>query len=753
MFKKVFFVLVELTHFMKKNFLLALLPIIFTNILYAQEKNVTVQVLMPDLENLKNEDWLPGQIQDKLKENLQDYAQFITVVDDSNEKLLKDLQRKSESNIYDESTTIEAGHITNASSAVFSTIRKAGSIYTISLNYMNLRTGIHETVTSKGRNTIEDLFNTPGCAVDELTEKLCEKIGIKLTSTQKYVLEHGSAELTVDEQIAMAKKDSENYEKQMSDLSNQIKALSVSDNLNADDFQKKLEAQRELLEEKQAASERRMRELNEQQQKKLEDEAKEKERSLEVIKKRDEMEKKAEYQATKVRNLKIDKETVLGKISVIESKKRALVEIRTSVKDRINEIQQEANNDAQEKRTEISSKEYSKAELKDGQPIASALERRQKQIDKETAKIYETADKNIENAKNSTAKQENELFKGIHKDYKKIQGRQTVSSLGEELKYSYGPYDAENQEWPVSIYLYCDGILLTEDKINLKYNELSGKMAPNLASVSDAKLAEYSNEIDMYDSLLSRGSPIVYYEMDYHVVPEADNRPSTYVFYFDELRVYFTEKNKVISKPELSVKSRERTMTPIYDIRTDERVEKDTIKEIKYDYKVAHYSQKDGGGGMTGFYGSLGMTKDNDIVFDINAKIKFTPYLFGFFGGGMTAVTQKLEKITDSPGIFYGVTGIGLNWRPFILFYPPSFYVRTGIGLSGFSLDNCRYVDTDSTTDQIEDTATYFLWQSAIGLEIPLTKRFAVYGEGRFDFLLYGGTNLSASVGISIIYP
>lgn len=724
--------------------------------LISQTKVNTVQILKPDLENIssKDENWLPGEIQDRLKENLQDYAQFITVVDDSNEKQLKDLQRKSESSMYDENTVIEAGHISSATSAVFTTIRKAGSVYTIGLNYMDLKTGIHETVTSSGRKELEDLFDTPGCAIDELTEKICEKIGINLTATQKYVLEHGRAELTVDQQIAMAQKDSENYEKQMLDLNNQISMLSLSTDLNADDFQKKLEAQKALLEEKQAAAERRMKELNEQQQKKLEDEAKEQERSLEVIKKRDEIEKNASEKAAAVRNLKLDKETVLGKISVIESKKRALVEIRTSVKKRVQEITEEAEKDAARKEEEINSKPYSKAELKDGQPVANAKERRQKQIDSEKEKIYKTANENIIKAQASTEKQENELFKSIHKDYKKIQGKQTVSSLGEELKYSYGPFDAELKAWPVSIYLYCNGILLTEDKVQVKYSEITGKNPPDLATASDKKLADYINEIDMYDSLLSRGSPIIYYEMDYHVEPEPDNKPSTYLFFFDELRVYYTEKTKVISKPELSVKKRERTMSPVYDIRTDERIVKDDIKENKYNYKIAHYSQKAGGGGMSGIYGSVGMSAEEEMVFDLNIKFKFSPYVFGFFGGGMTAVTNDLEKVTDYPGIIYGVTGFGLNWRPFILAYPPSLYARTGIGLGGFELDNCHYIDSDSNgNDKIYETATYFLWQSALGLEIPLTKRFAIFGEGRYDFFLYGGTNISASIGISIINP
>lgn len=733
-------------------------------VITAQGKTHTVQVLKPDLENISSEDsaWLPGQIQDRLKENLQDYAQFITVVDDSKEKQLKALQRKSESSMYDESTAIEAGHITNAAFAVFTTVRKAGSVYTVSLNYMNLKTGTHETVTSSGRKEIEDLFNTAGCAVDELTLRLCEKTGISLSPTQKYVLEHGRSSLSVDEQIAMAKKDSENYEKQLADLDKQIESFSVSTDLRTTDFQKKLEAQKALLQEKQDASERRMKELEEQHKKKFEDAKKEQERSVEVIKQRDDIAKKAETKANAVRNLKMDKETVLGKISVIESKKRALIEIRESVKQRLLEIDEEAESDVLEKTKEIEGRPYRKVELAaDGKPTQDALNRRQNQIDTECGKIYARAEENKAKAQAATLKQEDELLKSIHSDYKKIQSGQTVSSLNGELRYTYGIYDGNLRAWPVNLYFYCDGILLTEDKIEVKYSELTGKEAPNLKTAENSVFEKYSNEVDMYDSLLSRGAPVLYYELDYHVIPEPDTKPSSYQFYFDELRVYNTAGGKVISHPELSVKNRERTMTPAYDIRTDEKIAEDmakenehnrrvAVKKEKYNHKVAHYSQKNGNGGMTGFYASCGASSTGDFVLDLNAKFKMNPYFFGFVGAGLSAVTEDLKEITDYPGIIYGLAGLGFNWRPFIFTRPPALYVRSGLGIAGFGLEDCHYINSEK--NEVDDIVTYLMWQTSAGLEIPLSDRFAVFGEGRYDFFRDGGSNLSLSAGFSIIH-
>ena len=111
----------------------------------------TVQVLMPETENLSGGEtaWLPGQIQGTLKSNLQEYLGMSTVVDAAFEAKVKQLQRESESSGRDENTAIELGKITTAKFAVFTTIRKTGKGYTISVDYTDFTTGKSKPVLSK----------------------------------------------------------------------------------------------------------------------------------------------------------------------------------------------------------------------------------------------------------------------------------------------------------------------------------------------------------------------------------------------------------------------------------------------------------------------------------------------------------------------------------------------------------------------------------------------------------------------------
>ena len=90
-----------------------------------------VQVVMPALENVTGSEksYISGQVQDKLKSNLQDYLGMKTVVDAKSESALLKIQKESESSAHEESAAIELGKITTAKFALFSTIRKTNKGY------------------------------------------------------------------------------------------------------------------------------------------------------------------------------------------------------------------------------------------------------------------------------------------------------------------------------------------------------------------------------------------------------------------------------------------------------------------------------------------------------------------------------------------------------------------------------------------------------------------------------------------------
>ena len=529
-----------------------------------------VQVVNQEVVNISGAEsaWLPGQIQDKLKSNLQEYLGMKTVVDSKSETALKKLQAESESAARDESTAIELGKITTAKFAVFTKVRKTGSGYTISVDFTDLTTGEQmASCSSKEYSKAEYLYGSTG-AVDELTLALANKLNINITELNKNLLTSGSANFSVDAQLALAKQNEEQYQKMMKDYDAELSKLMISNDINAIQNKNRIEAEKALLVEKQNAEKKRQEELKAQMARAAEDEKLEAERSIALKTQRDQMAKDAAAKAAEVRKLKMEKQGVLGQINVIESKKKALVEIRRGVENRSQELYDQLLKDKASEESRIRNKSYSTVELgSDGKPTEQAKQRRENQVIKSNEDLTNKFFADCESVKQSTMAQQDALLAEIRTDQKTLATTRTVSSMGDELKVSYGKYEGSKNGWNAYLSLYSDGILLYTDNFIVNYEVLSGKKAPDMATeLDDAVIEEYTNNVDMYNSLLTRGDPIIYFEIDYNVIAEGDEKPSQYKFNFSKIRVINTVSGKVTQTSSLN-KIKPRTMKPEWDLR------------------------------------------------------------------------------------------------------------------------------------------------------------------------------------------
>lgn len=529
-----------------------------------------VQVVNQEVVNISGAEsaWLPGQIQDKLKSNLQEYLGMKTVVDSKSETALKKLQAESESAARDESTTIELGKITTAKFAVFTKVRKTGSGYTISIDFTDLTTGEQmASCSSKEYSKAEYLYGSTG-AVDELTLAIGNKLGIKVSDLNKNLLTSGSANFSVDAQLALAKQNEEQYQKMMKDYDAELSKLMISNDIDAIQNKNRIEAEKALLVEKQNAEKKRQEELKAQMARAAEDEKLEAERSIALKTQRDQMAKDAAAKAAEVRKLKMEKQGVLGQINVIESKKKALVEIRLGVENRSQELYDQMLKDKASEESRIRNKSYSTVELgSDGQPTEQAKQRRENQVIKSNEDLTNKFFADCESVKQSTMAQQDALLAEIRTDQKTLATTRTVSSMGDELKVSYGKYEGSKNGWNAYLSLYSDGILLYTDNFIVNYEALSGKKAPDMATeLDDAVIEEYTNNVDMYNSLLTRGDPIIYFEIDYNVTAEGDEKPSQYKFNFSKIRVINTVSGKVTQTSSLN-KIKPRTMKPEWNLR------------------------------------------------------------------------------------------------------------------------------------------------------------------------------------------
>ena len=533
-----------------------------------KEDKKSVQVVIQETTGLTVSEvaWLPGMVQDRFKSNMQDYLGMKIIVDAKSESALKKLQAESENEGRDENAAIELGKITTAKFALFVKVRKTGTGYVVTSDYTDLTTGEQmASASSKEYSKAEYLYGSTG-AVDELTLALSNKLGIVISELNKNLLTNGTSSFSLDDQMALAKQNEEQFKKQMKAYDEELSKLMQSNDINAIQNKNRIEAEKALLAEKQNAEKKRQEELKAQKARAEADAKLEAERSIALKTQRDQMAKEAAAKAAEVRKLKMAKQGVLGQINVIESKKKALVEIRQGVEERSVELFARLIKDqvAEEKR--IRGKTYSTVECENGVPTEVAKKRRENQVIKSYEDLTNKYFADCESVKQSTMEQQNGLLAEIRADQKSLATTRTVSSLGDELKVSFGTYAGSQNGWNVYLSLYSDGVLLFSENFIVKYEALSGKKVPNMETeLDDAVIEEYTNNVDMYNSLLTRGDPIIYFEIDYNVIAESDDKPSEYKFNFNSIRAIQTVSGKVTQTSHFN-KTQNRTMYPQYDL-------------------------------------------------------------------------------------------------------------------------------------------------------------------------------------------
>lgn len=529
-----------------------------------------IQVVNQEISNLSTSEssWLPLQILDKLKSNLQSYLGMKTVVDSKAESALKKLQAESENVGRDENTAIELGKIISAKFALFTKIRKVGANYVIAVDFTDLTTGEQlASCMSKEYSKAEYLYGNTG-AVDEVTLALSEKLGIKVSDLNKNYLTSGSASFSVDEQLALAKENEAKFNQMMANYDAELAKLTTSNDINAIQNKKRIEAEKALLQEKQNAEKIRQTELQAQKERAEADKKLEAERSITLKTQRDKLAQDAAAKAAEVRKLKMEKQGVLGQINVIESKKKALVEIRQGVENRSIELYNQMNSDIESEFERITNKSFSTVELgSDGQPTVIALTRRENQRISAYNNLHEKFYADCESVKQATMQQQNALLKEIKQDQTNLTKLRTVNSMGDELRVSFGPYEGSKNGWNAYLSLYSDGILVYTDTVIVSYEAVAGKKAPNMATeLNDSVIEEYTNNVDMYSSLLTRGDPILYFVLEYSVKAKNEDNPSEYDFTYKNLKVYNTLSDVIVQNIAIN-KTEAKVMNPQQDLQ------------------------------------------------------------------------------------------------------------------------------------------------------------------------------------------
>lgn len=363
-----------------KKLIMICFSLLLATATFAQISKTSCLVPLPETKNMTAAEcsWLPGLIQSKLEANFQDYLGFQIVADSSSEVKIKKLQAQSESDSRNQDDAIEIGKITSAKFALFSQIVKSNKGYSLISSYQDLTTGQKlASVVSKEYSLIDSLYGDTG-AVDDITLKLADKLGIEISKLNKTRLLEGSLTFSIDENIQLSKQNQANYEAQKKRWTSELTKLNEINDLSSVLEKNKIEAEIALLDRKQEYEKKRQQELIEQKQKAEEDKSLDLERSIALKNQRDKISKEAAAKASEVRKVQMENQGVLGQINLIETKKRAYIEIREEIENRSFELYKQLLADRKTEEEKIRSKPYGTVELgSDDKPTAQALQRRE----------------------------------------------------------------------------------------------------------------------------------------------------------------------------------------------------------------------------------------------------------------------------------------------------------------------------------------------------------------------------------------
>ena len=557
-----------------KHICFSLVVLMFGALLFGAEP--VVEVFSSGDQLSKDEiNWLPNAAGEKLESNLSMYTDFY-IVNGANKRQIINIQKESESGIYDESTAIEVGKLTSASHGIFLNVRKANNKYSVSINYTDLESGkIITSLVSLPVSSIEELYILNGCSINELTIDFCDTLNIPLTPSDRYVLLNGDKDLPDSERNALLKENIEKFSQQLDYLDKQISILSSDFSFDAGVKQSQLEAMRALTEEKLIKANADKERALAYAEKKRKDEIVDMERSQDQ---KEKINKTSIILNEKMKELgEVPTVPILSLIGVAESVKQTYVDIVNETENEKKAILDDAASEISFKKQEIEERPLDNSEVNGQGGISStaALNREKEFLDFKAAREKQ-ANKDVNKFVSKMEKQQKALLKEIEKSYKKFSSG-TLNSLGGNLIVDFGSYDGERFGWDLFITIESEDRIIFKSSSFISYVQLTGKNP--VTNYKSLGFDNYMETVDYFTSLFSRGEPYLTFTIDYKIEPLDKRYPSQYKFNFSNFQVSETKNvsffgESLISIPlavlELGISSWEIQMYPSHDLRSTE---------------------------------------------------------------------------------------------------------------------------------------------------------------------------------------
>ena len=485
-------------------------------------------------------EWIPICVRDNLRLNLREFLGMSLITDTETESMLKNGKAQDK-----------------AEYALFTKVKKTSGGYSVNAEFKGNDGTVKTNVSSDEYPSAGDLL-APGGAVDKISLSLADALNIPLYDFMRDILLNKDYE---GNELFNTGSKAGYFKWLVNDSNNDMRRIGSSGKINDITDRIRIKNDKELFAQKLNAAEKQETLLEEQNKRKSADSELDKKRSDALKARRTQIEEAVAKAATGRKS-----NTGIRLITTIEAKKKALSEIRQSVENECIELHDKMKLDEAEQALKILEAEWTSVEMNDGQPTEAAKQRRVNKVKANHAALLEQFYADCDAVFQKTAARQKSLINDINADYKKIAQSGTLSSEDHALAVSFGDYDGDKYGWNVEICVYSDGIMLLNDTFILKYESIAGKKAPDLASATDAQLAEYADNTDLYSSLFARGVPVISVEADIKAGPAPENRPSLYTLNIGEVRAVNTLTGKTVQKDTVN-RQAELALKPRFDMR------------------------------------------------------------------------------------------------------------------------------------------------------------------------------------------
>lgn len=571
---------------MKKISIFSCLFLIFICSAFAYDfSNVSLSTQGVDLSK-EEESWLISMVAAKLTENLSTYAD-INIIDTVNKKDIINAQKREEIN-----GNVQAGNLKSATYIAFLKITKTFSGYTLNLALTDIETGdILAPVVTKGKyKKAENLYNGYGSAVNEITIRFCDALGIVLEDYEREVLMNGEDVLSDYARSQYYERNVERYNQRIRELNKELESINNKSSLEANKRRIDLENKKAKAEANLRTATARKERAEREAKKQAEDELRSKNRTSAQNDKIESKIGNIDDTVEALRKKNRDESSLLEIVTITEMKKKSYLEMKDTLESNLEISRKEIEEKKANAIKAIDDEKFMNSELSHNKPTKKALENREK---RKAAALRDIDSKDVAQMNNFEAEitsRLNKLYDEIQDDYEDITPKM-ISSLNGELIVTYESYDGDLGGWPLNIAVQIDDELLLETTSFISYSDVTGKrIVDEYDSNNPDEYNDFNDTVDFYEFFFSQGKQILTYTLYYYIKPSKRSLPSSYDIIFDKFCFYDTEElkirgNNVVSEPKGSLVLKDSVVSkqfyPIYDIRTDAEIEEDEAAEAQ----------------------------------------------------------------------------------------------------------------------------------------------------------------------------